>query len=327
MATPADHAAPMPMANVGRPRDLTRNATAHRRTLMAVSKAFYERPLTEADPHRVGPGKVDGKYFAFTGNTHYGVQNLEYDPYLERWWMGVYQGTKPQYPNYLMFAVDAKDRPRYQSPTGLDGEKGLILPLAQDGLLDEATGIRGWNRDASVGIQSLDNGLYYLAEQTKIDGQQASEITLETCTGDAENPFVPVTEDFEYPWQPGAVYTEGDETRFAGSAWRAAWWTQNQRPGDENGPWQEIISTDDGTAVWTPTRIFTAGEVVEHDGTTWTAKWWTRNQEPGDPPGAGSTTEGMRWSPSPPPGSTTHTCSTWTGRSTSEMTSSRGRGA
>ena len=285
MATPADHAAPMPMANVGLPRDLTRNATAHRRTLMAASKAFYERPLTEAAPHRVGPGKVDGKYFAFTGNTHYGVQNLEYDPYLERWWMGVYQGTKPQYPNYLMFAVDAKDRPRYQSPTGLDGEKGLILPLAQDGLLDEATGIRGWNRDASVGVQSLDNGLYNLAEQTKIDGQQASEITLETWTGDAENPFVPVTEDFEYPWQPGAVYAEGDETRFAGSTWRAAWWKQNQRPGDENGPRQEIISTDDGTAVWTPTRIFTAGEVVEHDGTTWTAKWWTRNQEPGDPHG------------------------------------------
>ncbi|WP_231979809.1 hypothetical protein [Tessaracoccus coleopterorum] len=164
--------------------------------------AAYERPLTEADPHRSGPAKVDGKYFAFTGNTHYGVQNLEYDPYLQRWWMGVYRGTKTQYPNYLMYAVDAKDKPRMQTLTGLDGEKGLLLPLAQDGLLDEATGIRGWQQDASVGIQSLDNGLYYLATQTKVDGKQASVINLETWNGDAADPFVPVTSDFEYPGSP-----------------------------------------------------------------------------------------------------------------------------
>ena len=82
MATPADHAAPMPMANVGRPRDLTRNATAHRRTLMAVSKALYERPLTEADPHRVGPGKVNGKHFAFTGHTHTASRNWSTTPIL-----------------------------------------------------------------------------------------------------------------------------------------------------------------------------------------------------------------------------------------------------
>ena len=62
--------------------------------------ARFEHPLVEAAPHRDGPAEPDGKYFVFTGNTNFGVQNLEYDPWLARWFMGVYTGTKPQYPNY-----------------------------------------------------------------------------------------------------------------------------------------------------------------------------------------------------------------------------------
>ncbi|AQP48354.1 hypothetical protein BW730_13425 [Tessaracoccus aquimaris] len=243
--------------------------------------AALERPLTEADPHRVGPKKVDGKYFVFTGNTTYGVQNLEYDAYLQRWWMGVYKGTKPQYPNYLMFAVDAKDKPKMQTLTGLGGEKGLLLPLADDGLQDPATGIRGWNQDASVGIQSLDNGLYYIAKQTKSAGGQGSVITLKSWTGDANAPFATVTADFEYPWQRDAVYTAGDRVPFDGSTWEASWWTRGQQPGDPNGPWQEIVTAPDGAAVWTPSRIFTAGDVVVHGSQRYSAQWWTRNQEPG----------------------------------------------
>src|SRR5690606_30399874 len=58
----------------------------------------YARPLREVAPHRSGPATVAGKYFVYTGNTHYGVQNLEYDASGRRWLMGVYQGKKPSFP-------------------------------------------------------------------------------------------------------------------------------------------------------------------------------------------------------------------------------------
>src|SRR5699024_6170329 len=197
-----------------------------------------ERPLAESDPHHSGPDAVDGKYFVFTGNTTYGVQNLEFDPWLDRWFMGVYVGKKDQYPNYELFAVDAESTPSLETLTGLDGEQGLLLPLAEDGLLDEATGIRGWYETASVGIQSLGDGLYYLSTQTN-DGGQGSILTLETWTGHADDPFVPVTADFDpvSRWDGAATYTAGDTVAHARSIWQASWWTRGQEPGDPYGPW------------------------------------------------------------------------------------------
>lgn len=245
--------------------------------------ADLERPLTEDDPHHVGPETVDGKYFVFTGNTTYGVQNLEFDPWLDRWFMGVYVGKKDAYPNYHLFAVDAEDAASEQPLTGLDGEEGLLLPLADDGLLDEATGIRGWEQDASVGFQSLGDGLYYISTATT-EGGQGSTLTLETWTGWAEEPFAAVDADFEpvQRWSGDATYTAGDSVAHDRSIWQASWWTQGQKPGDPYGPWQEITTTADGTAVWTPSRIFDAGDVVTYEGTRYEAQWWTRNQEPGD---------------------------------------------
>lgn len=245
--------------------------------------AELERPLTEADPHHVGPEAVDGKYFVYTGNTTYGVQNLEFDPWLDRWFMGVYVGKKAQFPNYEMFAIDAESQASMTELEGLDGEQGLLLPLAEDGLLDEATGIRGWMQTASVGIQSLGDGLYYLSTQSK-DGGQRATLTLQTWTGWAEDPFVPVDADFSpiARWSAEATYTEGDTVANGRSLWQASWWTRNQKPGDPYGPWQEMVTTADGTAEWTPSRIFDAGDVVIHDGIRYEAGWWTRNQEPGD---------------------------------------------
>jgi hypothetical protein len=69
-----------------------------------------------------------------------------------------------------------------------------------------------------------------------------------------------------------------------GAVWISSWWNQNQRPGDVNGPWQEIRSVN-GVTQWTPTRIFQTNDEVVHEGTTYVAKWWTRNQTPGDPNG------------------------------------------
>ncbi|MEN5072826.1 cellulose-binding domain-containing protein [Isoptericola cucumis] len=161
--------------------------------------ARYERPLTEEDPHRSGPAEVDGKYFVRTGNTTYGVQNLAYDDAQQRWFLGVYRGTKPQFPNYLMFAVDAAARPVEGDLLGVPGpggegtERGLLLALADDGLVDEETGIRGWEQKADVGLQPLGHGFFYLATNSGSSGAQTADLRLVRWTGDAEAPFAPAT--------------------------------------------------------------------------------------------------------------------------------------
>ncbi|HEY1574540.1 MAG TPA: ExeM/NucH family extracellular endonuclease [Pseudonocardiaceae bacterium] len=86
-------------------------------------------------------------------------------------------------------------------------------------------------------------------------------------------------------WNATTVYNTGDSVSFQGSIWQALWWTQNQVPGDPNGPWQQIVAGPDGTAVWTASRIFNTGDTVTFQGSTWLAQFWTRNQTPGDPNG------------------------------------------
>jgi 5'-nucleotidase len=83
-------------------------------------------------------------------------------------------------------------------------------------------------------------------------------------------------------WTASKVYNTGDQVFYQGSTWQALWWTQNQKPGDPYGPWQQMVTAQDGTAVWTASRIFTAGDVVLYQGKKYVAQWWTRNQAPGD---------------------------------------------
>jgi hypothetical protein len=159
----------------------------------------FASPLTEAAPHHNGPVAPNAKVFVRTGNTHYGVQNLAYDEGQQRWFMGVYPGKKPSFPNYLLFAVDARAKPTRGDLVGVpakDGkgwEQGILLPLADDGLKDAATGVRGWNQKADVGLQPVGQGLVYLAANAKIDGKQTADLTLARWTGDAQKPFIPAT--------------------------------------------------------------------------------------------------------------------------------------
>ncbi|MCU1569908.1 MAG: hypothetical protein JWR33_649 [Naasia sp.] len=155
--------------------------------------ARYQRPLTQA-PDRSGPPQVTGKYFLFTGNTRFGVQNLEYDSCLRRWFLGVYAGAKARFPNFTLFAVDAKSRPRRTRLSGLGGERGLLLALADDGLVDPATGVRGWYQSADVGLEALGNGLFYLSRSSQAGALHTSHSTLCVWTGDPRAPFRPVQE-------------------------------------------------------------------------------------------------------------------------------------
>lgn len=156
------------------------------------------RPLDEAAPHYSGPRAPHGKYFVRTGNTTYGVQTLAYDGASQRWFMGVYPGKKPSFPNYGLFAIDARAAPRLDDLVGVpardgDGwERGPLLALADEGLKDEASGVRGWHQKADVGFQPVGRGLFYLAFNSGAKGAQTAEINLTRWTGNVDAPFTRV---------------------------------------------------------------------------------------------------------------------------------------
>ncbi|WP_329236289.1 hypothetical protein OG488_34125 [Streptomyces sp. NBC_01460] len=157
----------------------------------------YARPLTQEAPHHSGPERPDGKFFVRTGNTTYGVQNLQYDPYTENWFMAVYKGRKDGFPNYSLFAVDGSARPVRGAIEGQPTpETGRLLTLREAGLRDAATGIRGWEFQGSYGFDALGGGRYYVAEARTVeeDGvvKQAGEIRLHRWTGGTPGPFAPV---------------------------------------------------------------------------------------------------------------------------------------
>lgn len=157
------------------------------------------RPLSETAPHRSGPRTPHGKYFARTGTTTYGVQNLAYDAALGRWLLGVYPGRKASFPNYSLFAIDADSVPVTGDLVGVpdaDGEgreQGHLLALADDGLKDAATGLRGWHQKADVGLQPIGRGLFYLARNAGSRNAQTADLELVRWTGDARMPFVPAS--------------------------------------------------------------------------------------------------------------------------------------
>ena len=142
--------------------------------------AKYERTLSQDDMHQMGPRKPAGQYFVFTGNTTYGVQNLEYDPFTEAWLMAVYKGVKEHYPNYTLFAADAKARPAKQTLQGVPYlKKGLVVPLKAEGLKDAKTGIRGWMWGVgSTGMAALGGGYYYFSHNYNSEQGQGSTIRM-----------------------------------------------------------------------------------------------------------------------------------------------------
>jgi hypothetical protein len=157
----------------------------------------YEKPLTENDPHTSGPEKVDGKYFVYTGNTTYGVQNLEYDDHTGNWMMAVYKGKKPQFPNYSFFMVKADEQPRKGEIVGQpEPEQGNLLALAPGGLEHEASGVRGWEFTGEYGLISLGRGRYYASRAGKIteggETKHTGHAELYRWTGQVPTPFAKV---------------------------------------------------------------------------------------------------------------------------------------
>ncbi|RDI66256.1 hypothetical protein [Nocardia pseudobrasiliensis] len=153
----------------------------------------YERPLNQNAPHTSGPAAPAGKYFVYTGNTTYGVQNLEYDPHTANWFLAVYPGKKPEFPNYPFFMIEASAQPQRQDLQGQPRpEQGLVLPLAPGGLEDENTGTRGWKFEAPYGLVALGDGRYYVVTKGTSGKKQTGTAHLYRWTGSTPTPFTKV---------------------------------------------------------------------------------------------------------------------------------------
>ena len=140
------------------------------------------QPLNQDHFHKSGPAACDGKYFLHTGNTDWGVQNLQYDAGESRWLLFVYRGKKENYPNYPLYSVKA-DAPVFINEAG-----ETCLTLERGGAYHEESGIGGWlfPRGAE-GVVSFGNGYFYVSHPFRTeDGRSSSVVRLCQRTDGAE---------------------------------------------------------------------------------------------------------------------------------------------
>ncbi len=152
-------------------------------------------PLSQNAMHTHGAEMDCRRYFAYTGNTTYGVQNLEYDPVRKLYLMAVYCGKKTQFPNYPMYMIDATKAPEYTTLAGV-GEAGERFFLAPGNVTDEKTGLSGSDYPGgSTGLAALGAGAdgtpyYYISYHGHDANGWNTEVRL--CRGDDRAFIVPL---------------------------------------------------------------------------------------------------------------------------------------
>ena len=150
----------------------------------------YARPLNQADMHKSGPAACLEKLFVYTGNTTWGVQNLEYDAHTGSYMMMVYCGQKKEFPNYPMFLIDAAVPPR-DSLHRVTGEPIRELTLKQVGHHEgEIWG--NWFPHGSTGTYATGTGYYYFSHHGGDAEGQYTNLRLYRGTDDPCEPFAPV---------------------------------------------------------------------------------------------------------------------------------------
>ena len=160
--------------------DTERNDNDYQVILQYDMRGWWDtvaKPLSQSALHTYGPDSPRKKYFVYTGNTSYGVQNLEYDAYTQSYFACVYRGKKPQFPNYPMFVIDGKQSAKAQILQGSKhSEIGLVLSLVRTGT--EQDGISGIEFPfGSTGFYAFGDGRYYVSENCVLEnGEQATYV-------------------------------------------------------------------------------------------------------------------------------------------------------
>ena len=144
--------------------DLSREDNDYQVILQYDIAEWWENalPLRQRDMHAKGPGEPRNKFFVYTGNTCYGIQNLEYDAFSGDYFAFVYRGEKPNFMNYDFFRIDGSVPAKKQKLLG-QNVMGSVLTLKKVG--EESNGISGgFFPFGSMGVHSLGNGTFYFVE-------------------------------------------------------------------------------------------------------------------------------------------------------------------
>lgn len=148
----------------------------------------FGQPLSQSTPHHSGPDCCEARYFLYTGNTEYGVQNLEYDAYTGNWLVAVYKGKKPEFPNYPMFFIDGRIAAHDAVLTGRGGERGSVLTLVPcREKVGEVSGCRF--PYGQTGIYACGDGTYFFSHDFQDRERRRFTTTLVKYRYDAESPL------------------------------------------------------------------------------------------------------------------------------------------
>ncbi len=143
------------------------------------------QPLSQSAPHKKGPQDPLYKFFLHTGNTEWGIQNLEYDACSGDYYAAVYKGKKPQFKNYDMFVIDGSVAPKTEKHP-VSGETVSFLTLkkqknGEDGIFFHY---------GSTGMFSLGDGRFYFSRHFRHKKHgQATRVQLYKRTENAKNKF------------------------------------------------------------------------------------------------------------------------------------------
>ncbi len=134
--------------------------------------ARYALPLCQTTPHHSGPERYEERYFFYTGNTFFGVQNLEYDPAVGDWLMAVYIGKKNDFKNAPFFRIDGHMPATLEELRGRKGERGAVLHHCNDRIAPDQNGIVGYDfAYGQTGIAAVGDGSVYFSH----DGENRAE--------------------------------------------------------------------------------------------------------------------------------------------------------
>ncbi len=169
--------------------DLSRNDNNHQVLLRYdIGKLNgYAGKVKFGDFYSEGPDKPLDKYFAYTGNTEWGVQNLAYDAQTGKMFMAVYKGRKSIFPNYDIFIFDLAARPLKRQLPGV-----LYDRTKHPAVGSPEKPVPGFYfKYGATGICPVGDGLFYFAEpgRNSETGMQFSRTRLYRWTGDSAKPF------------------------------------------------------------------------------------------------------------------------------------------
>ena len=157
---------------------------------------LYGRPLNQASPHHSGPEGCEERYFFYTGNTCFGIQNLEYDSFSGNWFVAVYRGKKQEFDNFNMYFIDGRVAPRHAALIGRDGECGLVLSSAGIGVQGKQKEIRGSNfAYGQTGMASMGEGIFYFSHHGSNKETKEFYTNVKKYVYDAESENVFVIEE------------------------------------------------------------------------------------------------------------------------------------